>query len=320
MGAHRAQRNLVTKLKRVAIKRFCADSASNATTPNSFWKQLKPLLPSVGRDVSQEDIHLIDDGKVVKEPSHLYNSFSSTPILDQSALKLKQEELLTHPSVSSITSRDIKLNFSFQPGRVSYIETLLGEIKCNKSCGPDNIMPKILKFSAPSMAGYLTKLLNLCNSTSTWPTEWKLSHVTPVFKKGDATSVSNFRPVSVLSIIPKIVEKVMFDQFYNVFQPLFSSNMSGFLRGHSFCTTLVKMVDDWRLALDSKTVTGSIAIDLSKAFDSICHNLLLAKLRTYGVIVLVWSKVKSEGQRSFLGLATGVLWRSSRQPPGATPV
>ena len=144
-------------------------------------------------------------------------------------------------------------------------------------------MPKILKFSAPSIAVHLTKLLNLCISTSTWPTEWKLSHVTPVFKKDDTTSVTNYRPISVLSIIPKIVEKVVFDQFYNVFQPLFSSNMSGFLRGHSFCTTLVKMVDDWRLALDSKTVTGSIAIDLSKAFDSICHNLLLAKLRACGV-------------------------------------
>ena len=189
---------------------------------------------------------------------------------------------MTHPSVSSITSRDFKPNFSFQPVRVLYIETLLGEIKCNKSCGADNIMPKILKLSAPSIAVHLTKLLNLCISTSTWPTEWKLSHVTPVFKKDDTTSVTNYRPISVLSIIPKIVEKVVFDQFYNVFQPLFSSNMSGFLRGHSFCTTLVKMVDDWRLALDSKTVTGSIAIDLSKAFDSICHNLLLAKLRAYG--------------------------------------
>ena len=105
-----------------------------------------------------------------------------------------------------------------------YIETPLGEIKCNKSCGPDNIMPKILKFSAPSIAVHLTKLLNLCISTPTWPTEWKLEHVTPIFKKDDATSESNYRPISVLSIIPKILEKVMFDQLYDVFQPLFSSN------------------------------------------------------------------------------------------------
>ena len=280
---YRTQRNIVTKLKRVTIKRFCADSASNASTPNSFWKNLKPLLPSAGREVSQDDIHLIDDGKVIKEPSNFFNSFFSTPVLDQPALKLKQEEFSTHNSISSISSRDFKLNFSFQPARVSYIQSVLDRIKCNKSCGPDNIMPKILKYSAPSIAVHLTKLLNLCISTSTWPTEWKLSHVTPVFKKDDATLVSNYRPISVLFIIPKILEKVIFDQLYDVFKPLFSSNMSGFLRGHSCYTALIKMVDDWRLALDSKKVIGSIAIDLSKAFDSICHNLLLAKLHAYGV-------------------------------------
>lgn len=88
---------------------------------------------------------------------------------------------------------------------------------------------------------------------------------------------------SILSSIPKILEKVMYDQLYDTFKTHFSLNMSGFLSGHSCCTALLKMVDDWRLALDSKKVTGTIAIDLSKAFDSVCHNLLLAKLRAYGL-------------------------------------
>ena len=72
----------------------------------------------------------------------------------------------------------------------------------------------------------------------------------------------------------------MYDQLYDVFKSKFSLNMSGFLRGHSCCTALLKMLDDWRLTLDSKKITGSIAIDLSEV---ICHSLLLAKLRAYGL-------------------------------------
>ena len=182
------------------------------------------------------------------------------------------------------------LNFSFQPVRVLYIETLLGEIKCNKSCGADNIMPKILKLSAPSIAVHLTKLLNLCISTSTWPTEWKLSHVTPVFKKDDTTSVSNYRSFSVLSIIPKMVEKVMFDQLYDIFQPLFSSNMSGFLRGHSCCTTLVKMVDDRRLALDSKRLLAPLQLTYPKP---LIPYVIICFLQSYVLVALVRRQLTS---------------------------
>ena len=154
--------------------------------------------------------------------------------------------------MTSILANDVHLNFSFHSISAAYIESLLGKIKSNKSCGPDNITPKIFKLSAPALAVPMTNLLNHCIATSGWPNEWKLSNVTPVFKKGDALLVSNYRPISILTAIPKIMEKVMFDQLYDAFQPVFSPNMSGFLRGHSYCTALVKMIDDFRWALDSK--------------------------------------------------------------------
>ena len=62
----------------------------------------------------------------------------------------------------------------------------------------------------------------------------------------------NYRPINLLSAIPKVFEKIMFDQLYLAFSPIFSENMSGFLRGHSCCTALLKLTEDWRSALDDK--------------------------------------------------------------------
>ena len=83
---YRVQRNLVTKLKRISIKRFCMDSAANATTPGAFWKRLKPLLPRSSRQDISDKTGIIDDGIVVNEPSNLFNEYFSTPALSQDAL------------------------------------------------------------------------------------------------------------------------------------------------------------------------------------------------------------------------------------------
>ena len=96
-------------------------------------------------------------------------------------------------------------------------------------------------------------------------------------------NITNYRPITILSAIPKLLEKVKYDQLYGAFSPIFSTNISGFLCGHSCCSALIKMSDDWHLALDRKKNIGTVAVDLAKAFDSICHNLLLANLRAYGV-------------------------------------
>jgi len=91
-----------------------------------------------------------------------------------------------------------------------------------------------------------------------------------------------YRPVSVLTALSKLYEKVLFDQIYEAFYWRLSPNLSGFLKGHSCCTALLKLTEDWRACLDRREAVAAVAIDLSKAFDSVCHPLLLAKLKAYG--------------------------------------
>ena len=140
------------------------------------------------------------------------------------------------------------------------------QTRIKKSTGHDGLSPKILKLSAPSLADTLTTLFNCCIGTSTLPSSWKMSNVSPIYKKGDTSDKNNYRPVSVLPAISKLFEKVSFDQLYSSFLPTFSPNMSGFLRGHSTATALIKLTDDWRKSLVEKQEVGVVAIDLSKAF------------------------------------------------------
>ena len=180
--------------------------------------------------------------------------------------------ILNHPSLS--LSEPIRV---FTEINSETMIAYLSKIEAKKSTGHDGLSPKILKLSTPSLVDPLTTLFNYCIRTSTLPSSWKMSNVSPIYKKGDTSDKNNYRPVSVIPAISKLFEKVLFDQLYSLFLPTFSPNMSGFLRGHSTATALIKLTDDWRKSLDEKQEVGVVAIDLSKAFDCICHNLLLVK-------------------------------------------
>ena len=243
---------------------------------------MKPLLPNNKPSIDGNTVRLIEDGNVVTDPSITFNNYFTSPIIKEPILNLSEDDFENRTSVVTIRNQSFNLDFSFEQINSRHIADLLLNLNVKKSAGPDGLSPKLLKISAPVIAAPVAKLFNFCINAGTWPPEWKLSDVTPAFKKGEVTSKKNYRLISVLSTIPELFEKVKFDQLYERLSPIFSDNMSGFLRGHSCATALIKLTDDWRMALDQKKEVGTVAIDLSKAFDSICHNLL-AKLRAYGL-------------------------------------
>ena len=120
--------------------------------------------------------------------------------------------------------------------------------------------------------------------------------------------------MSVLTALSKVCYKVMYDQLYNTFCRHLSQNLSVFLKNHSCCIALLKMTEDWRGSLDNKESAMAVAVDLSKAFDSINHNLLLTKLKANGLCQSTLSLMSSY----LLGLFARCVLRLFRVEGGAS--
>ena len=119
--------------------------------------------------------------------------------------------------------------------------------------------------------------------TDIYPEQLKWADVKPAHKKGSHTDKENFRPVSILPNISKIYERCLFKQLKNYFEDLFSKYQCGFRKGFSVANCLLPMIEKWRESLDQGRAYGALLTDLSKAFDCLSHDLLIAKLHAYGL-------------------------------------
>ena len=178
-----------------------------------------------------------------------------------------------------------KAKFNFRTIEVKEVRAAFAKIKTAKSFGIDNFSSYFLKLALPFIENSLAFLFNTSIETSQFPDSWNVARVTPIFKEGDKTEKSNYRPISVLPVISRLFEKLVFDQLYQCMKEygLFSPDQSGFLRLHSTLTCLLKNTDDWYNGLDLGRLVGLVFIDLKKAFDTVDHDILCEKLQIYGV-------------------------------------
>ena len=126
------------------------------------------------------------------------------------------------------------------------------------------------------------------------PNDWRLVYITPIFKKGDASIVLNYRPIGLTSVCCKAMETVIKNKImsYLLDRGLISRQQHGSLSRHSTCTQLLECTNDWSFALDDRNSVDISYIDFSRAFDSVVHTKFLCKLVSYGNMddLVIWLK------------------------------
>ena len=175
---------------------------------------------------------------------------------------------------------------------VAEVAGALQALDPNKACGPDDIPGTLLKNTANEIAPSLCKIFNMSLSLSTgsFPVLWKRANISPVLKKDDSTLVENYRPISLLCIASKILERCVFRRCYSHLLTFFYQLQQGFLKGKSTVTQLLVVYHEILDNLADGKDVDVVHLDLSKAFDKVPHLQLLAKLQNSGISgpVLNW--------------------------------
>ena len=180
-------------------------------------------------------------------------------------------------------------------------------MNANKAAGPDGIHGKILKDCASSLAQPLSLLLTMSYNTGTISDEWKLADVVPVFKKGDKTSVENYRPISLTCLTMEIFEYCIRDAIMSKCHDILDSRQHGFLPNKSCTTQMLPFSDFLAVSINDESRVDIIYFDFSKAFDSVSHDVILHKLKhQYGIDGIMLQFLKSYLQGRVQQVVMGV--------------
>ena len=194
-------------------------------------------------------------------------------------------------------------NFFLHPTDINETLKVIQNLKTKKSCGHDNISPKLLKINADILTKPITYIINLSFKNGIVPDQFKIAKVIPIFKKNEKCHPDNYRPISLLSTLNKIMEKLMYKRlitFLNMHNILYDYQF-GFRENYSTSLALIEIIENIQKQLEEGKIVAGLYLDLSKAFDTVDHNILLDKLHHYGIRgqSLTWFQNYLENRQQF---------------------
>ena len=300
--AYCSQRNKCTKLRRENMNAFLKKASIAGRNSKSYWKTINPFLTNKGSH-GKEDYILEENNKLIKDPNEIGELFIDyyTNIVEHATgippvdIPLPEDGDLidtllshyeNHSSIHNIKNMNINTPFSIPLADEETIGDIMRKLDTSKATGIDDIPARLIKISADVGKKPFTKIINKSIERSMYPNLMKIGKITPIYKGGKGSNRLNkkdYRPVSVLTAFSKVFERYILNQMLEHVNLILSDKMSAYRKGYSSQHVLLKLTEEWRKHLDKKKqIVGAVLMDLSKAFDCIPHELLIAKLSAYG--------------------------------------
>ena len=278
--------NKLTKLKTVAKKlHYENEFRSSADNPRLLWKTLNNLLPSKRSAGNSAPKILKINGTSFDQPADIAQSFNNFFCNIGQSLAVQVTATPSSIKPSYYLHNRVTDSIFLAPSYPQEILRIISSLQSSSSCGPDNISSFFLKLGSNILIYPLTIFFNFCVECGIFPDSLKMSKVVPIFKSGDKTDINNYRPISLLPVIAKVFERLLYNRVQSFIEKhnILSTTQYGFRSKFSPEHAVVDIVSSCYDSINDGQFTGLIMLDLKKAFDSVTHYILLQKLEHYGI-------------------------------------